>query len=128
MKLLLDTNAFIWLDADPSRLSPRASMLLTDPANEVLLSAVSVWEIVIKSQIGKLALRDAIPRVVSEQVGKNSIHLLEVQVAHVYAVSSLPRSHKDPFDRLLVAQAIEEGASLVTSDSVFSQYPVAVEW
>jgi PIN domain nuclease of toxin-antitoxin system len=93
-----------------------------------LLSVVSVWGIVIKAQLGKLTILDAIPRVVSDQVAKNSIHLLEVQVAHVYAVSSLPQPHKDPFDRLLVAQAIEEEASLVTSDSVFSQYPVAVEW
>jgi len=126
--LLLDTHTFIWFDADQSRLSARAAQLLADPANEVLLSVVGIWELVIKSQIGKLTLRDAVQQIVGEQVGKNAVRLLDVRADHVYAVATLPAAHKDPFDRLLAAQAIVEGAALVTADPVFGQYPVRVEW
>jgi PIN domain nuclease of toxin-antitoxin system len=126
--LLVDTQAFIWFDAEPHRLSARASQLLTDPANEVLLSVVSVWEMVIKSGLGKLTLRDAVRQVVDDQVGKNAVRLLDVRAEHVYAVASLPAAHKDPFDRLLAAQAVVEGAALVTADAVFGQYLVQVEW
>lgn len=128
MTLLLDTHAFIWFDADHSRLSSRASRLLADPANVLLLSVASVWELVIKSLLGKLTLRDTVQNVVGEQVAKNAVRLLDIRVDHVFAVATLPPAHKDPFDRLLAAQAIAEGASLVTADSVFSQYPVPTEW
>jgi PIN domain nuclease of toxin-antitoxin system len=126
--LLLDTHTFIWFDADQSRLSPRAARLLADPANEVLLSVVGIWELVIKSQLGKLTLRDAVQQIVSDQVGKNAVRLLDARADHVYAVVALPAAHRDPFDRLLAAQAIIEGAELVTADPVFAHYPVRVEW
>ena len=127
MKLLLDTHAFIWWDSDPSRLSAAAEAAIRDPANEVWLSVVSVWEMVIKGQMGKMPHRLPLERVVAEQQA-NGLKIVSVTLAHVLAVDNLPAVHKDPFDRLLVAQAIAEGAELVSADRVFAHYPVSVLW
>src|SRR5882724_8994256 len=109
MKLLLDTHAFIWWDSDPGRLSPAASVALCAAANEVWLSAVSAWEMVIKAQLGKLSLRLALADIFTQQQA-NGLRILPVTLEHVLAVEGLPTFHKDPFDRLLVAQANVEGA------------------
>ena len=93
----------------------------------MLPSAVCVWELQIKSQLGKLTLRLPLPDIVAEQT-KNGLIIVDVTLAHVLAVGSLPAVHKDPFDRLLVAQAITEGTTLVTADPVFAQYPVPTLW
>src|SRR5437867_10085025 len=106
MRLLIDTHTFIWFDANPAKLSPRAVQLIGDPNNTVLLSVVSVWEMVIKAQLGKLSLRDAVRVVVDDQAARNAVALLDVRVEHAYAIASLPAVHRDPFDRLLAAQAI----------------------
>src|SRR5215213_8615896 len=105
MNFLLDTHTFLWWDSDPGRLSAPALAALRDPANEVWLSAASVWEMVIKAQLGKLSLRQ--PRA-------NGLQLLPVDAAHVLGVEGLPTFHNDPFDRVLVAQAKAEGADLVS--------------
>lgn len=127
MKLLLDTHAFIWWDSDQSRLSAAALAAIRDPANEVLLSVVSVWEMQIKSQLGKLPLAQPLPVIIAQQQ-TNGVKVLDITLPHVLAVESLPAIHKDPFDRLLVAQANIEGATLITSDRIFSQYPVQILW
>jgi PIN domain nuclease of toxin-antitoxin system len=127
MRVLLDTHAFIWWDSDPSQLSARALTTLRDPATTVLLSVVSVWEMQIKSQLGKLALRLPLAQIVAEQMA-NGIQVLPVSLAHVLAVDGLPTAHKDPFDRLLAAQANVEAVELVTADPTFAQYPVRVLW
>jgi PIN domain nuclease of toxin-antitoxin system len=127
MKLLLDTHAFIWWDSDPTRLSAPALAALLDPANEVWLSVASVWEMVIKVQLGKLALRLPLADIVSQQRA-NGLRVLPVALAHVLAVEGLPAVHKDPFDRVLIAQANVEGAQLVSADPVVRQYPVRVLW
>jgi PIN domain nuclease of toxin-antitoxin system len=127
VKLLLDTHTFIWWDSDPTQLSPTAAAALRDPANEVFLSVVSVWEIVIKSRLGKLTLRLPLADIVTQQQA-NGIRILEVSLAHVLGVESLPPAHNDPFDRLLAAQAIAEGMELVTADPMFAHYPVPVLW
>ena len=127
MKLLLDTNAFIWWDSDPGQLSAAALAALRDPANEVWFSAVNVWKMAIKAQLGKLTLRLPLADIVAHQQA-NGLHVLDVTVVHVLALESLPSVHKDPFDRLLAAQANAEDAELVTSDPVFAQYPVRVLW
>jgi PIN domain nuclease of toxin-antitoxin system len=127
MKALLDTHTFIWWDSEPGRLSAAAMALLKDPSTTVLLSVVSVWEIVLKEQQGRLSMRAALRDIVDEQV-RNGIQILDVTLAHSLAVSSLPLIHKDPFDRLLVAQANVEGAVLVTADSLLSGYPVSIHW
>jgi PIN domain nuclease of toxin-antitoxin system len=127
MKLLLDTHAFMWWDSDPAQLSAPALAALRDPANEVWLSVVSVWEMVIKAQLGKLMLRLPLADIVSQQQA-NGLRVLAVSLAHVLAVEGLPAIHKDPFDRLLIAQANVEGSELISADQVVGQYPVRVLW
>jgi PIN domain nuclease of toxin-antitoxin system len=127
MKLLLDTHAFIWWDSDPAQLSPPVLAALRDPANEVWLSVTSVWEMVVKAQLGKLALRVPLAAIVAEQQA-NGLQVLPVTLAHTLAVEGLPPIHKDPFDRMLIAQANVEGAELVSADRVVRQYLVRVFW
>jgi PIN domain nuclease of toxin-antitoxin system len=127
MKLLLDTHTFIWMDSDPGRLSATAATALRDPANGVWLSVVSVWEMAIKADLGKLVLRQPLDQIVRDQQA-NGVQIIPVQLAHVLGVVGLPAAHKDPFDRLLVAQAVAEGMELVTADPVFAHYPVRVLW
>lgn len=128
MKLLLDTRAFIWWDSEPSKLGRRALDACCDPANTVLLSVASAWEMEIKRQLGKLALRMPLPEIIAQQRAANGIGLLDLQLPHVLQLGSLPTPHKDPFDRILVAQALVEGATLVTVDPAIEAYPVPVLW
>jgi PIN domain nuclease of toxin-antitoxin system len=127
MRLLLDTHTLIWWDSDPARLSDVALAALRDPANTVWLSVVSIWEILIKAQLGKLNVRLPLPDIVAEQQA-NGLRVLPVTLPHSLALEGLPPIHKDPFDRLLIAQAIVEGAELVSADHVFVQYPVRLLW
>lgn len=127
MKLLLDTHAFIWWDSDPAQLSAGALTALRDPGNEVWLSVASVWEMVIKAQLGKLTLRLPLVDVVSQQQA-NGLRVLSVTLAHVLAVERLPPIHKDPFDRVLIAQANVEGAEMVSADPVVGKYSVRILW
>ena len=128
MKALFDTHSFIWWDSEPDRLSPRVRALCRDPANTLLLSVASVWEIQIKHQVGKLQLTLPLPELVEGQRQRNQIELLPIVLEHVLGLQNLPAAHKDPFDRLLIAQAIVEDAVLLSHDPVFAQYPVRVEW
>lgn len=128
MRYLLDTHAFVWLDSSPQHLSAQAQLLLTDPATELLLSVVSVWEVAIKSGIGKLALTAPLAGVVQHQITQNRLQLLPVQLEHVLAVENLPLYHRDPFDRLLVAQAMTENAMLLSADAALDPYPVVRIW
>jgi len=127
MKGLVDTHTFIWWDSDPSKLSPAALSFLRDPTSIVLLSVVSIWEMLIKLQLGKLTLRLPIRTILAQQQA-NGVQVLPALLDHVLAVESLPTPHKDPFDRLLVAQANVEGAELVSADPIFAHYPVKVLW
>lgn len=127
MKLLLDTHVFIWWDSDPAQLSATALAALRDPGNEVYVSVASVWEMVIKSQLGKLTLRLPLADIVSQQQ-TNGLRLLPVDLTHVLAVAELPPIHKDPFDRVLIAQANVEGAELVSADQAVRQYAVNILW
>lgn len=128
MKLLLDTHAFIWWDNDLGKLSGHALALCRDPANTLLLSVASVWEMQIKTQLGKLKLPVALAAMVSNQQQVNHVEVVPIQLVHILALGNLPGHHKDPFDRLLIAQAEVEEAVLVSRDTVFSQYPVNVQW
>ena len=127
MKLLLDTHTFIWWDSNPSQLSTAALTALRDSANTVLLGVVSVWEMIIKAQLGKLRHGLPIAALVMRQQA-NGLELLPVSVEHVLAVDGLPPIHRDPFDRLLICQAIVEEAELVSKDQTFTSYPVRVIW
>ena len=124
MKLLLDTHIFIWWADQPEKLSPAALSALEDEANELLLSVASVWEMQIKIQLGKLKLNLPLKELVNNQQETNDLTVLPVALAHVLTLDTLPFHHKDPFDRLLIAQGIEEAFTIVTADSQFSVYSV----
>ncbi|MDX6498879.1 MAG: hypothetical protein QOG23_2139 [Blastocatellia bacterium] len=124
MKLLLDTHVFIWWADQPEKLSPAALSALEDEANELVLSVASVWEMQIKIQLGKLKLSLPLKDLIKNQQETNDITVSPVALTHVLALDALPFHHKDPFDRLLIAQSIEEDLTLVTADSQFSAYSV----
>jgi PIN domain nuclease of toxin-antitoxin system len=127
MNGLLDTHTFIWWDSDPDRLSDRARQFLVDPSNVTFLSVVSVWEIIIKHALGKLHLHRPLDEIIREQRA-NGVVVLPILLEHVLAVANLPAIHGDPFDRLLIAQATVEGATVVSGDPIIARYPVSVLW
>lgn len=124
MKLLLDTHIFIWWADQPERLSRAACSALEDETNDLMLSVVSVWEMQIKMQLGKLKLSLPLKELVKNQQETNDLTFLPVTLPHVLTLDALPFHHKDPFDRLLIAQSIEEGLTIVSADSKFSAYSV----
>jgi PIN domain nuclease of toxin-antitoxin system len=128
VKLLLDTHVFMWWDSEPVKLSPRALELFQDKASTILLSVASIWEIQVKAQLGKLKLRMPLMDVIDLQQDVNKFEVLSIELAHVLALDKLPLHHKDPFDRLLIAQAMVEDAALITADPVLKRYPVKIEW
>jgi PIN domain nuclease of toxin-antitoxin system len=128
MRLLLDTHTFLWWDLEPARLSPRALVLCQDPGNQLVLSVASVWEMEIKAQLGKLRLDKPLAEMIREQQRMNGIEILPILLAHALAVETLPMIYKDPFDRLLIAQARVEAIPVISRDENFAAYPVEVEW
>jgi PIN domain nuclease of toxin-antitoxin system len=124
MKLLFDTHAFLWWDSAPSKLSPRMRAICHDRANVLLVSVVSAWEMQIKSQLGKLELDAPLDELFQRQQEVNGVDVLPVELDHVLALQHLPPHHRDPFDRLLITQAIIENATLITNDGVIAKYPV----
>jgi PIN domain nuclease of toxin-antitoxin system len=128
VKLLFDTRAFIWWDGDQSKLSAAALEACQSPANGLHLSLASVWELQIKMQLGKLTLRLPLADVLRDQQQQNGLVLEPVTLEDILALSALPTLHRDPFDRLIIAQANRRGFRLVTQDPEFACYPVAVLW
>ena len=128
MKLLLDTQAFIWWSNDPEKLSARARAACEDISNILLLSVASVWEMQIKLQLGKLKLDVPLRTLVESQQQGNDVQILPVVNEHVFALENLPLHHKDPFDRMLIAQANTEELLVVSKDENFKAYPVKLLW
>jgi len=128
MRVLLDTHAFLWWVADSPLLSQRAREVMSDGSNQLLLSAASAWEIAIKARLGKLTLPDTPARFVPAQLSQNAIDTLPVLVSHALHVFDLPDYHRDPFDRLLVAQSQLEHLPILTADAQIAQYAVDVLW
>jgi PIN domain nuclease of toxin-antitoxin system len=126
MRLLIDTHLLLWTAGQSARLSPPARSLIGDPANEVLFSAASLWEIAIKAGLGRADFRVDASRL-RRGLLNNGYRELAITGEHAIGVTSLPMIHRDPFDRLLLAQALVEGITLLTSDAVMVQYPVAVQ-
>lgn len=124
MRLLPDTHVFLWALADEDRLSSKARELLADPAHEVLLSAVVVWEIAVKRSLGKLEAPEGFATLLLDA----GAVALAVSVEHAQAVEALPWKHRDPFDRLLIAQATLEGAVVISRDDALHDYGVQVTW
>jgi PIN domain nuclease of toxin-antitoxin system len=128
VRFLLDTHTFIWIDDDPSRLSERATAVVQDKRNIILLSYASVWEMQIKAQLGKLTFSSPLRQKIQEQQQNNGLTLLPIELRHIFALDRLPAHHRDPFDRLLIAQANIEHLPIISHDPVFSHYPVRAVW
>lgn len=126
MKLLLDTHVLLWATSDPGELASEARNLIEDGSQLVLVSVVSAWEIAIKQSLGKLELPAAAEHWLPEVLRRSGFELAEVGLAAALRVRGLPWHHRDPFDRLLVAQAAEEGYTLVTRDPSLGVYGVPI--
>jgi PIN domain nuclease of toxin-antitoxin system len=128
MKLLLDTHTFLWfVTADPA-LSGEAKRLIEAPENAVILSVASSWEMAIKVSLGKLAISQPFDAFMTHQFHLNSIDLLNITVGHAAVIATLPFHHRDPFDRLLIAQAMVEQLPILSADVVFDAYGIARLW
>lgn len=128
MKGLLDTHTFLWWITENPQLSPRVREIVSNGDNVLFLSAVSGWEMVIKAKLGKLHLPENLEGFISEQLAVNAINTLPVQMSHALHVYSLPDLHRDPFDRMLVAQAQLEKLPILTIDPQIAQYLVETIW
>jgi PIN domain nuclease of toxin-antitoxin system len=126
MRLLLDTNVVLWALAGSARVPAAVRDAICDPANEVLVSVISAWEMAIKRSMGKLPVPADLASWLPQQLAHDGYALLDAKLQHVLAVERLPRHHGDPFDRLLIAQAQVEGLTIVTGDAMFDRYGVAV--
>ena len=124
MKLLLDTHTFLWWDSEPDKISRSTLDLLENEENSLILSVVSIWEIQIKNQLGKLQINSALADLIQNQIQTNEVEIFPLTLLYVLNLSSLPMHRKDPFDRILIAQANTENAALVSNDSIFKRYPV----
>lgn len=124
MRFLLDTHAFLWFINGDKKLPKTTRSLIADMENEVLLSIASLWEIAIKTSIGKLTLRKPFNELIPEQLALNDIDLLPITLNDLSLVSTLPFHHRDPFDRMLIAQAITNKIPIVSHDANFTSYPV----
>jgi PIN domain nuclease of toxin-antitoxin system len=127
MKALLDTHTFLWAIAQEGKLSRRAQQIYKG-SNDLWLSVASVWEILIKVQTGRLLLPQPSGPYLVKKLIKDKIEVLPVTLDHVLRVESLPLHHLDPFDRVLIAQSIEQRWPIITADPWFSRYPVDVIW
>lgn len=128
MRALLDTHAFLWWITDDSRLSGRAREVISDGRNELFFSAASGWEITIKASLGRLEIPEDLERFVAEQLSRNAIQTLPIHLSHALRTSALPGHHRDPFDRILVSQALLEKMPLLSADPQIARYPVEVVW
>lgn len=128
MRLLLDTHAFLWWVADDPSLPAKARAVIADPGNECLVSLASCWEMAIKLSLGKLSLSTPLERFVPEQMAANTFSPLEIGFRHVARVAAMPFHHRDPFDRILAAQALEEKIAIVSADTTFRRYGVKRIW
>lgn len=126
MKVLLDTNTFLWGLSAPERLSLTARNAVA--SGERFLSVASIWEVLIKVRIGKLPLPVPAGNYLTAQMSKNGVSVLSIKLEHVLQIERLEPHHRDPFDRVLIAQSLEEGWPIITSDPVFKKYPIRVIW
>ncbi|MEW6572225.1 MAG: type II toxin-antitoxin system VapC family toxin [Bacillota bacterium] len=128
MRALLDTHTFLWWITDDPQLSARVREFISDGENELFFSAASGWEIAIKARLGKLSLQEDLESFLFEQLSINGINSFPVQMSHALHVYNLPDYHRDPFDRLIIAQARVENMPVITADPQFARYPVEIIW
>ena len=128
MNLLLDTHAFLWWITDAPQLSPHASEVIADGGNVLFFSAASGWEIAIKARLGKLQVPEDLGRFLTGQLSRNAIRVLPIHLSHALHVYTLPDHHRDPFDRLLVSQALLENLPMLSANPQLARYAVEVVW
>lgn len=128
MRFLLDTHTFLWAISDSGLLSKRAKSVLENLENECFLSTASVWEIVIKHSIGKLKLKRSPEKLIIEEMQLGNYQSLAIQMNHVFSMEKIPQFHKDPFDRILIGQALAEGLQIITNDPLIKKYKVKTLW
>jgi PIN domain nuclease of toxin-antitoxin system len=128
MILLLDTHTFIWYVTDNSRLSNQVLKLINDKNNEILLSIASLWEIAIKQNLGKLSFNQPLEIFITQQLNLNDFRLLDIKISHVAFVATLPLHHRDPFDRIIIAQSVVENIPILSADKIFDAYPIERLW
>lgn len=128
MRVLLDTHALLWFITDDARLGSGARGTIERPGTDALVSVASLWEIAIKHALGKLPLALPFEETFPAQLEANSFETLGIAPAHLVRLVELPHHHRDPFDRLIVAQSLAEGVPVLTRDQAFSRYPVTVVW
>ncbi len=128
MKLLLDTHTLIWAATLDDQLSIKAREMILDCNNDLFLSVASIWEMSIKASIGKLILQQPLEQIINEQIQINGIRIVNIESAHALGVASLPRHHRDPFDRLLIAQSKIEQLTILGCDSAMDAYGVSRIW
>jgi PIN domain nuclease of toxin-antitoxin system len=128
VSLLLDTHTFLWSILNDPRLSGTAANLILDPNNQLFLSAASYWELAIKISIGKYQLPGPFAADLEQQIAENDITVLPILIAHAEVVTTLPYHHRDPFDRMLIAQAIVERMPILSADPAFDAYAVTRLW
>ncbi len=128
LDLLFDTHSFIWWADEPTKLSRTAVVALEDENNHLFLSDASIWEMQIKVQLGKMKLKLPLEDLIESQQRDNEVEILPITTEHILALDGLPFHHKDPFDRLLIAQSIVENFTIVTVDSEFPAYPAKLLW
>ncbi len=128
MRLLVDSHALLWAVDDPTQLSPATAAALQDPANDLLLSAATVWEVAIKVGLGKLVLTLPFRQWMNQAIADLGLSVLPITVEYADAQATLPFHHRDPFDRLLIAQALTDGLTVLSADAVFDQYGVTRLW
>ena len=128
MKYLLDTHAFLWFVSEDSKLSSKARSIIKNSNNEVYFSAVSAWELSIKIRLGRLTIEEDLEPFIIKQLAENNFSTLSITIFHSIYTSKLPDIHKDPFDRMIVAQAQVEDLSIISKDKNIKKYKVPVIW
>lgn len=128
MNYLLDTHSLIWFIGGDAKLSPQARLLMEDANNRLFISVASLWEMAIKTSLGKLILSLPFEQMFPAQLEANSIEVLDITVDHLQKLCTLPFHHRDPFDRLLLAQSFSENLPLISADDTFDSYGVERQW
>jgi PIN domain nuclease of toxin-antitoxin system len=128
MNILLDTHAFLWLRNAPEKIPEKVLAAYYDINNDIFLSVVSIWEMQIKHQLGKLDLALPLRTLIEEQRINNGLQILPIETHHIFALADLPSYHKDPFDRLLLIQSKLENLNLASADTVFCHYDINLFW
>jgi len=128
MKYLMDTHAILWISNDDSRLTKKVREIFLNADSEILISLASIWEMAIKISLKKLRVKNSLNYFVDNDISNNNIKIMNIELDHLVYISNLPLHHRDPFDRLIISQAIKEKLPIISADSFFDLYPIKRIW